>query len=426
MKMHISWAPERAATGVAILACSIALIAHGSNARAATSGESLFGSGLVPLQGTDTSRFDKFGTSIALDRRLAIVGAPGNDGNSGAAYVFALDGQGNWTQQAKLVPPDGAFDSQLGTSVAIAGNTALVGTGVTTPEAAHVFVRHGSTWVREARLEVPEGQLAVALSAAGDRAVVGTSGAAQSPTEAVHVFARHGNGQWVQEAILSPDTGHGTPTGFGSSVAISGNIVVVGANAEDSIAGAAYVFARDPAGRWTRQARLTPADQGVVTIDAAFGWDVAVQGRTILIGAFGYNFYQGAAYIFQQQGGAWKQQARLATPVDAPFQCFGVSVALGFEAAIIGQPCHGQRGGLETHVYAYSKGLNGVWKQRAEVVSPAAGDTSDFGLSVATNGLSMVMGSPSEGTGGVAYAANCLPCLLYRSQQQTPTLAAAP
>jgi FG-GAP repeat len=284
---------------------------------------------------------------------------------------------------------------------------------VTDAEAAHVFVRHGSTWVREARLEVPSGQLAVALSADGSRAVVGVSGAAQSPVEAVYVFARQSNGQWSREAILSPEAGHGSTTAFGSAVAISGNTLVVGANAEDTQAGAVYVFVRHPSGAWRLQSRIPAPPEGVLTSDAAFGWDVALSGGTLVVGAFGYDYFRGAAYVFQQQAnGQWAQQSRL-DPQDTgtPFQCFGVSVAVLPGAAIIGQPCDGQRGGTDTHVYVFAAGLGGKWTQRTAFVSPAGNDTSDFGLSLATNGVSLLLGSPAEPTGGKAYAVDCLPCI---------------
>jgi hypothetical protein len=303
--------------------------------------------------------------------------------------------------------------------VAIAGNTALVGSAVQNPQAAHVFARQGSTWVREARLDVPVGQLAVALSATGARAVVGISGAIQSPVEAVHVFARRSSSRWVQEAILGPDTGHGSTTNFGFSVAISGDLLVVGASAEDNLLGAAYVFVRDRAGVWRRQARLTPAAQPGETPE--FGWAVAVSGQTVVIGAFGEKLFRGTAYVFgRNRAGNWTQQARLA-PADttAGFQCFGVSVAVTFDGALITQPCDGQRGGVATHVYAFSRDSNGGWTRRAAVVSPAGADTFNFGFSVATDGLAALIGSPAEPGGGVTYALDCLRCLLQRQQADT-------
>jgi ketosteroid isomerase-like protein len=396
-----------------------------AGAQSASGTQALPGTQLTAVAASDTRALDRFGAAVALGRHFAIVGAPGNDSSAGAAYVFAPDWRGHWTEQAKLVPPDGAFDSKFGTSVAIAGDTALVGTGVTDAEAAHVFVRHGATWVREARLEVPSGQLTVALSADGNRAVVGVSGAAQSPVEAVYVFARQLNGQWTREAILSPAAGHGSTTAFGSAVAISGNTLVVGANAEDTQAGAVYVFLRNASGAWRLQSRIPAPPEGVLTSDAAFGWDVALSGGTLVVGAFGYDYFRGAAYVFQQQAnGRWAQQARLdPQDTNTPFQCFGVSVAVTPGAAIIGQPCDGERGGTATHVYVFEAGFGGKWTQRKAFVSPAGNDTSDFGLSLATNGISLLLGSPSESTGGTAYAVDCVPCVLLGSPRAANAMA---
>ncbi len=152
---------------------------------------------------------------------------------------------------------------------------------------------------------------------------------------AAYVFVRSG-GIWTQQAYLkASNTGAGD--GFGDSVAVSGDTVVVGASGEDSNAtgvdgnqgdnsashsGAAYVFIRS-GGIWTQQAYLKASNTGA---DDDFGNSVAVSGDTVVVGAYsedsnatGVDGNQGdnsasasgAAYVFTRSGGIWTQQAYL-------------------------------------------------------------------------------------------------------------------
>jgi len=371
---------------------------------------------LVSLHPQNLPPHRSVGNSVAMDLDTAIVGAPGDSSGTGAAYVFTRALTGEWRQQAQLTSADATSGDEFGASVAVASETALVGTGVSDSPAAYVFVRHGSTWTPEARLDVGRGVMSVALSSSGDRAVVGVSGAVNPTIEAAYVFAR-GPGKWVQEAVLAPNPGTPPGSGFGYAVSISDNVVAIGAQGENSSNGAVYIFERDAGGTWRRQVRLA-----LVSTDhspAMFGWSVGLAGRTLMVGAFGENDFRGAAYIFQQtQAGLWSQQARLVPDARSPgYQCFGFAVGLTLYGALIGQPCDGEGGGLSTRVYVFSRGTSGAWARRVAVSSPAAADTANFGAALATNGLDVVIGSPSENPAGAAYVLECLPCLLYGGER---------
>jgi hypothetical protein len=243
---------------------------------------------------------------------------------------------------------------------------------------------------------------------------VGVSGAESPAVEAAYVFARQGEGTWVREALLGPLPGTPAGSGFGWSVAISEDLVAVGAQGENGGSGAVHLFQRDADGRWQRQARLALRTEHP---PALFGWSVALSGRTLMVGAFGENSFRGAAYLFQQgAGGLWSKQARLV-PDDSQgsYQCFGFSVALTLYGALIGQPCDGEGGQQATHVQLFSRGPapGAAWSHRAVMSSPHRDSTANFGAALATNGLDVVIGSPSEEPGGAAYVLECLPCLLY-------------
>ncbi|MDC3960907.1 FG-GAP repeat protein [Polyangium jinanense] len=128
-----------------------------------------------------------FGLAVALSGDTALVGAQGDDdqgSNSGSAYVFVRSGE-VWTQQAKLLPSDGAADHHFGFSVALADDTALVGAYGDDDQgsfsgSAYVFVRSGAVWTQQAKLLPSDGATSdffgrsVALS--GDTALVGAEG----------------------------------------------------------------------------------------------------------------------------------------------------------------------------------------------------------------------------------------------------------
>jgi hypothetical protein len=365
--------------------------------------------GLLPLHPRNPVH-SALGTSVAMDLDTAVVGDPGGQNAPGMAYVFTRALTGEWLQQAQLsgLSPGEAF----GTSVAVAGEHALVGTGITDDPAAYLFVRSGGSWSREARLPVGRGLMSVALSAAGDRAVVGVSGGADPAVEAAYVFARGGDGHWAREALLTPGPGTPPGSGFGWSVAISDSLVAIGAQGENGGNGAVHVFSRNPGGHWQRQSRLALATP---TPPALFGWSVALAGQTLMVGAFGENSFRGAAYLFRQEGtGSWSQLARLVPEASpSPYQCFGFAVSLTLYGALIGQPCDGEGSHQMTHAYLFSRDPSGAWSRRTVLSSPVGASTAHFGSALATNGLDVVIGSPGEEPGGAAYVLECLPCLLY-------------
>jgi hypothetical protein len=198
-------------------------------------------SGDASLPGADGAAGDHFSYSVALDGDTVLVGAyadsVGANVSQGSAYVFTRSGS-TWTQQAKLTADDGASYDFFGTSVALDGETALVGAyrddvGANMDEGSvYVFTRSGTTWTQQAKLVASDGAAgdwfgySVALN--GDTALVGacTTGTISQQGSA-YVFSRSGT-TWTQQAKLMP--GDGVPRNFfGISVALDGNTALVGA-----------------------------------------------------------------------------------------------------------------------------------------------------------------------------------------------------
>jgi hypothetical protein len=378
---------------------------------------------LVAADGADN---DQFGYSVALSGGTALVGAPLADVDGwperGAAYVFVRSSDG-WIQQAKLVPPDGPGVGRFGSSVAISGDTALVGapsygSGINHGQgAAYVFVRSGTAWTLQSLLTAADGAGAdifgYSIALDGQTALIGAPGVDTLPITnrgAAYLFERHGT-TWVQQAKLLASDGTFSDR-FGWSVALSGDTSLVGAIGDDigihTDQGSAYAFVRD-GDTWRQQAKLQAQDGA--SFDQ-FGRAVALSGTTALIGApyawVGGNRYQGAGYVFAWGGGSWAPEAKLVASDGQPDDMLGLSVALWGNAAVIGAP--GRRaGGAIRAGSAFLFARTGVrWDPLGEL-SAAEGAANDlFGLASAISGDTVIAGAQYERIGqnftqGAAY-----------------------
>ena len=321
------------------------------------------------LTASDPAEDTFFGDALALDGDVALVGAYKRDGVAdqvGAAYVFRY-AAGTWGQEAKLTPSDGQFLNWFGSAVAIEGDVALIGAendndNGRTSGSAYVFRRIGGVWTEEAKLLPLDGaaeeQFGTAVALVGDLALVGADQDGDLDFGAAYVFRREGNG-WTQEAKLTASDGAFNDF-FGTSVALgadgNGTFAVVGARQDDSGgpgSGAAYVFRRSGT-TWTEEAQLLPPD---TSGDAYFGGSVSADGGRVLIGAArtdvsGEN--SGAAYLFERVSGTWTQQARLTPSDGSANDWFGVAVALDGPTALVGAFLDDPRGMDSGSAYVYS------------------------------------------------------------------------
>jgi len=276
---------------------------------------------------SDSDEFgDQFGNSVSISGDTVLVGAFRDV--QGSAYVFVkpiAGWAGNLTQTAKLTASDGTGGDEFGTSVAISGDTVVVGAPfddigtALNRGSANVFVKPGTGWAnmtQTAKLTASDGaggdQFGDSVSISGDTVVVGaweddigTNGGQGS----AYVFVKPGTG-WAdmsETAKLTASDGLALDR-FGSSVAISGDTVVAGADSDDTdffAQGSAYLFAK-PAEGWTsllplfETAKLTASDGGQ---SDQFGKSVSISGNNIVIGAvsdsIGTQLFQGSAYVFE-------------------------------------------------------------------------------------------------------------------------------
>lgn len=355
---------------------------------------------------------DRMGFVVALDGDTAVAGAPDHVTGGlarGAAYVFALSGD-TWVQQAKLVPDEGGqMYEHLGHAVAISEDSAIVGawsraSGAGRPGgAAYVFVREGSSWIQQARLSTPPldyvDELGWSVDIDGDTAVVGAprDGEAATNAGAAYVFTRTGASWTLQQKLVLE--GATTPEYFGKSVSISGTTILVGASAVHSYTGAAYVFVWDGS-RWSQQARLA-ADDG--DEQDYFGEAVAVSGDTAVIGARGDgagNDDHGSAYVFTRVGVEWRQVSKLYALDAAGGHAFGYDVDIDGSAIAVGS-----RHAEAAYVYRWD---GSSWTpEETRLVGEDTEEFDSFGYGVGISGDRVLVGAPTAYGGrrfaGAAY-----------------------
>jgi hypothetical protein len=369
------------------------------------------------LIASDGGSEDDFGSAVAVSGDTAVVGSPGHDvggvHNQGAAYVFVRTGD-VWTEQAQLLAPDGADSDSFGWSVAISGDTIVVGArsdkvGANEEQgSAYVFTRNGTFWTLQAHLFAFDGAarelFGTSVAVSGDTAIIGTFNYFSERSGSAYIYRRTG-GIWTQEAHLFAANPVENDR-FGYSVAISGDTVVVGAHGYpgdtgvgDAVLGSAYVFSRSGS-IWTQEAQLIGADTSAADL---FGISVGISGDTAIVGAYahqvGANPYQGSAYVFRRSGTNWAQETQLLASDGAGYDTFGCSVAISGETAVVGANSKDIISNWnQGSAYVFTRSGT-VWSQDIEILADDGASDDRFGFPVAISGDDIVVGARSDDVG---------------------------
>lgn len=359
------------------------------------------------LTANDAASLDEFGFSVAVSGDTAVVGSPGEFREfpvPGAAYVFVRSG-GLWILQQKLTATDAAPGDRFGSSVAVSGDTAVVGAPFDSDAglasgSAYVFVRSGGVWSQQQKLtasDVENGdEFGLSVAVSGNTAVVGTlfGDSSIANSGAAYVFLRSGGVWSPQQKLTASDASPGVAFGF--SVGVSGDTAVVGAFQERGI-GSAYVFLRT-GGVWSQQQKLTASQYAGGN---AFGYSVAVNGDTVLLGApldLQAGFASGSAYVFVRSGSVWSETQKLTASDTAIGDQFGLFVAVSGDTAMVGAP-----GGYRAHAagsaYVFARS-GGLWTEQQKLSASDAAEGDLFGISVAVSGNTTVVGAAFDDDGG--------------------------
>jgi len=316
--------------------------------------------------------------------------------------------------ETKLTASDAVRGDEFGRAVAVQGNVAVVGA----PNAgfgsgaAYVFERTTTGWQLNQKLNVPDMSASffgTSVAIDGDRIVVGAPGDLNVDVGAgaAYVFVRTFT-KWTPEAKLIGSENSAFDS-FGISVAIKGDRIVCGAYGNSDLnqteVGSAYVFHRTN-GLWLQEQELTANDGASL---ARFGLSVTMNEDTIAVGADGdseLGFFSGAVYVFSFDGSNWMQQQKLHAQDPQESASFGYHLAMDGDTMVIGAP----QNQVGTHTlgaaYVFSRRSQG-WLQDRKLAAKDSDTFDGFGLRVAISEDTIAVGSVNDHeaalSGGAAY-----------------------
>ena len=390
------------------------------------------------IKASNTDEDDHFGSTVATDGALLVIGAPGEDSSttgingltneaaadSGAVYVFRRSGS-SWTQEAFIKASNTGAGDAFGSAIAISADTLVVGAaqedGINNATqdagAVYVFVRSGGLWSQQALLR-PAGAAAGdrhgdAVAIDGDLAMVGMPrGLGVGPGKVV-AWRRTGT-SWVEETVPRGSV-WASGDSAGQSVAVDADVLVVGSpNAEGFAEGVALVYRR-VGGLWAEEAVLRGDGQSEY-----FGRSVAIDGETVVIGApfdarngrgidpvstANDATISGAVYVFRRDGAAWNRDAFIKSSNSDASDMFGWSVSLrGDLLSVAAQAEGGGLGGVDAGqadntqagagaVYLFRR--QSTWQQ-AHYIKASNPENNDHLGGVALSGVGLVGGASDE------------------------------
>jgi hypothetical protein len=365
-----------------------------------------------------TSSHDLFGHSIAVSDSTALIGAPGADvGGSesqGAVFVYGL-GPSGWRLQARLTADDGAAGRLFGISVALDGtDTAYVGSAnaatgaLSGTGAVYVFERNASGWAQTAKLTTLDAEIndffGAAIAIDGESLLVGAPGDTVGGVMrgSVVSFARQG-GVWVEGAkLFEPDAVRAD--GYGWSLALAGDLLLVGAPALDALqarGGSAYLYERDGA-RWTRRQRFQAT---APVLPDGFGFAVelglANEGHGSDVAFFGAPLQEvddvlgrGAVHVSTRGASGWGAPSQLASSTMGVTDALGWSLALGNGVLYAGAPITDTPASGPSPpgaVFRYQR-TGSDWIEVAGI-APSDSPGAQFGRALAAHGSQLLIGA---------------------------------
>jgi hypothetical protein len=341
---------------------------------------------------------DALAQAVAFDGNSILSGAPSKNSSRGAAYVFNSTPTDS---QFKLYPPEVFIGTNFGSALAISEDTTAISSNLGT----YIYTRRGGGWEFTQKLGLLTengGATSInpnsAIAFSGNMMIVGAQSARINNVNgrgAVLVYTRNNNGVWVEQQRLLAADGAANDF-FGSSLAATGNTLVVGAN-NDAIGsnagqGSAYVFTFNGTS-WSEQQKLI-ASNGAA--NDRFGSKTAISGETIVVGApiktVGSNSGQGAAYVFVRNGSSWSEQARLQPSDGGSDYLFGTGVAIEADTIVVGANQATGAGAFQGAAYVFTR-VGTIWTERQKLFDASGKVGDNFGIDVAISGDRLYVGA---------------------------------
>ena len=344
---------------------------------------------------------DRLGHTVDVGGDSAVVGAwladEGGVADAGSAYVYVRDGE-SWSRQQHVTHPDAGMGDQFGHGVAIDGDTMILGApyvdhgGQSSAGAAYVYTRTGGAWNQQQVLTAsdasPDDRFGESVALDGETVVVGAPYAAPQDgdrTGSAYVFTRS-DGTWSEQQILTPADADADDK-IADWVGVRGDTAVLTAHADDhggmTDAGAVYVYVRD-GDAWSQQQKLTAPDAAA---EDGFGVSISLAADTLLVGGWKHDAAgltdAGAAYVFVRRDGRWREHQTLRAPDPAAGDSFGIGTALTTHTAIVGANAADAESATDAGA-AYVFARHGdTWRSCQTLRASDAGESDKFGVAAA-------------------------------------------
>ena len=358
---------------------------------------------------------EEFGKAVGMTNKYAIISAEYDDDNgteAGAAYVFTKVGK-DWTSPVKLIPSDGTAGDRFGISVAIDGKYAVVGAQYDDDNGAnsgsvYVFKFDGTTWIQHAKLTASDGsaddRFGNKVAIAENYIVVGAY-RKNSRTGAAYVFERN-NQTWTEVIRLTPNDGQAGDE-FGRAVAISDDHIAIGAYLDDNEsgtnAGAIYVYSIAQ-NVWYFDEKLVPAN---LEDSDELGISVALYDNKLIAGSHyddDNGTDAGAAYVFERCSGEWHQVTKLVSSDGESQDRFGISVDIFDESIVVGALNEDENGANAGAAYVFKED-DDIWYESTKLLASDGAADDGFGRWVAVNKRFALSGAfKDDSRTGAAYA----------------------
>ena len=348
----------------------------------------------------------EFGAALLLRGDMLVVGAPGENANTGAAYIFERDASSRiWKQTHRLTSSSMQGGAEFGSSLAFDGQTLFIGepglnlNGQNQAGAVVLFVLSpmNGQWVQTGRLEAAapdrRARYGQALALEGDQLFVGAP--SEVDTGSVDIYKRETT-VWKRTLTLEPpDRGDDDETGFGAALASDGNWLAVGEPTprDGRKGGNVHLYSMD-SGTWKIFESVDSTDD-----NALFGYALALEGNKLVVGAPGADNEDGAvfSYLFDARTMKWQQGNELALPSGGFAREYGIAVALHNERAFTGMSIGALPSPLGVHAFVNDRATM-KWAHK-HMYQPM--DTvSEYGVAIAADGNTIAVGSPNETVAG--------------------------
>ena len=324
-----------------------------------------------------------YGEALAVGGGDVVVGEPLDETSPGYVYVYRKDSGGTWVEVQRLEASNSAIGDHFGRTVTLSGDQLLVGS--TLLQAIYVFEKDGSDQWRETQIltasDTFEGNFIGRISAAEGDHFFTSSWADSEGRGAVYVFERDpATGRWSEtDKLMGSDVGPNEV--FGMSIAVEGDLAVIGTAQKDNGTGAAYVFRRDAAtGDWSEQSKLTGPGTGP---NSAFGITVGLDGGVALVAAAFHDVGRGVVFEFSYDESTreWQAGPTLRTfDGGNPGIQLGTSMHFSGGEAWFGAPGASE---FEGRVYLMYRSPSGEWIGASKLIAADLAPREQFGTTLA-------------------------------------------